>query len=177
MDKAKAFLYSAIVIPILMIIITFFCARYYSVRLEPKQDFIYGLLKFSDGYVCEERLKTTLFPKLYPDKYPNSKYKNPSCSDAMLYRYSFKSNTSTQLTISQAQSLAGQLSRTSAEGFTVQQYCDFGTPLGWWGDLNGYGVCLRKQNYREKLELQTLRGDDLKYDYFIFLGWLIDKQG
>ena|SRR3990167_9635090 len=169
--KKSWFLYLAILIPLLMILITGLGISYYRVEMNPKENFLYYLSKDPDQF-CLDRIKTQFIPNYQSNSFLN---RTTPCSPIDLYLYDFSKNTNTKISFEQAKKLTF-LSALNSNHFWIEQ-CYTTNPNFIIFDLatenrGYYFVCLTKNNYRKKLNIQIPYGGAGGYFYFQFVGWV-----
>jgi len=177
--KRENFLYIAIAIPIVMLVIAIINVSFFLATPIPAYNFLYAKIDSSDNQIvflkCVELLKN----KLQSDTVSTTtnladQYSKLDCSGVDLYLYDVKNNVSSKMTLEQGQHY--QLSKTNQapDKFTVQQYCYFRGNY-YFPDMNlknSYFVCLKKGDYQQKLSIPT----DLYASNFAFLGWILSKK-
>lgn len=178
--KKENLLHLALAIPVLMIVITIVGVFFFQVQLHPKYNFIYAELSTPTDYACQLQLEYKLHPdSLAKNVKLSGKVATQDCSKTEIYLYDFSKKTSTKLTLEEAENyvLTSQYSQPSPDGFTIQPYCSSGGNMGWWNPgMGGYGVCLRKDNDQQRLNLAEKPKVGTSFHRFYFLGWILSEK-
>lgn len=175
----KIFLYIAILIPIFMIVITFFSIHFFKVELHPQYNFIY-MINNGDAYQCWQKMKKEIFPVKSTDQNTSTESgQNIDCSKAKLYEYDFTSKQSKLITLEQARKmkLSPPSQTISPDGFVINTYCYSSDISGWGLYSKSYSsVCIKKDDVRQKLNINYSNDYPDEIYYFYFISWVQDSN-
>lgn len=177
MTKESKYLYIAILIPTLMIVITAISVFYYKKELHPQHNFVYMMKNDSDAYQCWSQLKSEIFPKTNTQQTTHSTPPK-DCSSVKFYEYDFANNKSTLVTLAQVKQmkLSDPDNATSADGFKVNNYCYSSDVFGWgFSSRSYYSACIKNGDYQQKLNIDFSNDNSNEYSYLFFVGWILDS--
>lgn len=173
MENRRIYLYLAILIPIIMIIILAVSILSFKQTYHyPNQNFLYAKMKRDNYYDCYRQFQLKHFKTDQTDSYKPAKVE---CETPLLFVYDFATKQPKPITVEEADKLTISAPYQSSvyEGYRISPYCSFGSPMGWWwnSDGNGSNVCLIRKGSQQKLNI-TVDEDT----YFIFIGWITSKK-
>jgi hypothetical protein len=149
--KKNFLLYSAIFIPVLMIIIVGIGSHLHQIDLPKERYFAYAITP--DGRSCD----------------PQFLYNTARlCKKANFFIYDFKAQSSKSASEAELKNIARQhqLISTSPDGYTVN-ICYNPRVTGWWNTDNN-NVCLTKNSNQKKIPLSPI----VYPSNFTFIGWI-----
>jgi hypothetical protein len=163
----KRIIYVTVLIPTLIIILLAACRLWYLQRVYPRQDFVY----VASTYDCMEQVIHFLFPQL-PS--PHRRISSPeNCDGPQLCVYHFKTQTSTPMTMVQAEKLNLSPQQISVDGFKISpsvRYNGFDIwPFG--GAIFQEDFLVSRGNQQRKLHLTTINNNNHNI-YLQFIAWM-----
>ena len=163
--KRDYFLYLALIIPFMMIIIAI-VLRFYHVDLQPNYSYLYAS---SESNECEHLLTQEIYNTIHYNK----KSFDLTCKNTFFYIYNFHTNTSTAVSLENAKkySLLGppEFPPKSPDGFHLAT-C-FPEETNWWWDANIFITCLTKNHQQKKIVLKNMSSQE-RNSTLKFIGWI-----
>ena len=167
----KFYLYAALLIPILMIVIVTISVIFFKPPAPtPQYNFVYVIVKGYNPWRCQEQIKAQLFPGTRNF----ASHPINQCEQAKFFIYHVDRNQSSPIDADKLKNLAFISPFQSPDGFYISVNCQsvlmppFYPDTRWIND-----VCLIKGNFRKRLIIQFQVKDEL-YS-FAFIGWLKNK--
>lgn len=165
MRKSNNFyLFLALFLPLLMILITAVNMVFFKAELRPKYNFIYMVTTdYYDGS-CMQALKKSV----YADN-PLPKISKPSatCKPAKLYLYDFSTKQSKEVSLQQVRTmqLSSKAKALSPDGFLITYNC-YNSDFPLWDLLISSNplMCLQKDGIKQKIK-------NISSYYSYFIGW------
>jgi hypothetical protein len=171
MVKEQKYLFIAILIPIIMILIIAFSLLIPNKKISPANNFLYAIDVGTESYTCLQNM----YSKFYPERNSSKFYKiaPDSCKHVQLFIYDFKNESAKSISFADAKKL--HLTENLPSGsqyFYISRSCYTGPDLGLWSMRSNYNdVCLVKDDYKRVLNLNLQ--DPKRYFNFIFIGWIL----
>jgi hypothetical protein len=172
MNKQQKYLFMAILIPILMILIIAFSLLIPVKKITPMYNFLYAIGDSSESFTCLQNTMAKFFPKTVNiDFY---KVEPGSCKKVRLFVYDFNNDSTQPIAFEDAKKLHLKQNLTSdSENFYVSRDCYTGPDLGLWSMRSTYNdVCLVKGDYKRLLNVYPEHTSGF---YFISIGWILPK--
>jgi hypothetical protein len=173
MTKQKIYLFIAILIPILMILIVALSVLIPVQKISPAYRFLYALGDNKEPFTCLQNMRWKFFPN--KNTYNFYKIASESCKNVKLFVYDFNTDTPTPITFDAAKKLRLKETLPEADYFYISRDCYTGPILGLWSMRSTYNdVCLAKNDYKRLLNVNP--GHSTEFFYFNFIGWILANQ-
>jgi hypothetical protein len=171
--KKNTLLATAIVIPVLMMVVTGIGVLMTTRNLTSTQDFLYSVAEINNPYYCVEQIRNAIVPTLpAPRPLPPNVYR-AACPPVKLYVYDFKTDKSKEVSLTQAQHFVFGNPNRSSDGFTIVNYCSDKRMVLGVGDFQEHfrSFCLMKGGYKRSLNPHP-NDDSPHVRYVNFITWL-----
>ena len=171
MNHQHKYLFIAIIIPILMIVIVAFSLFIPIKKITPKYNFLYAMNDRSESFTCLQNIMAKFFPKTMNINF--YKIDPGMCKRIQLYIYDFSRDSTQSITFEQAKKLNLKENLNSdTENIYISRNCYNGPDLGLWSMRStDEEVCLVKGDYKQLVNIDP---EHTKQN-FIFIGWILSE--
>jgi hypothetical protein len=123
MDKKEIYLFIAILLPIIMILIVAISLLFPVKKLSPKYNFLYVIGDNAEPYTCLQNMAQKFYPKR-TSSYDFYKIDPEKCKKLQLFVYDFKTDSIKPITFADAKKLRiAENLPTDAGNFYISRYC------------------------------------------------------